>query len=76
MLARLGSTLRQEATQGGTLVQRWRSLSLSSASMSTKALVYEKTGDPDQVLELRECPAGRPGPGQVLVELVAVSVDG
>jgi NADPH:quinone reductase-like Zn-dependent oxidoreductase len=39
-----------------------------------RAVVYERYGSPD-VLELRDIPRPEPGPGEVLVEVVATSVN-
>ena len=61
---------------GSLLARRGRALAAASTramSSSNKALIFERFGDPDQVLEYRECPAGHPGPGQVLLELIAGS---
>ena len=34
-----------------------------------KAFVFERTGDPNEVLALRELPEPKPGPGEILVRV-------
>ncbi len=34
-----------------------------------KAFVFERTGDPNDVLALRELPEPKPGPGEILVRV-------
>lgn len=36
-----------------------------------KAVVFERFGNPAEVLQVREVPEPKPGPGQVLVRMIA-----
>jgi NADPH:quinone reductase-like Zn-dependent oxidoreductase len=40
-----------------------------------KAIVFDQCGDPAEVLQLREVPAPRPGPGQVRVRMLASPIN-
>lgn len=40
-----------------------------------RCVVAEKVGEPSEVLQLQTCPVPRPGPGQVLIRVVAAPVE-
>src|SRR5712691_4345367 len=40
-----------------------------------KAIVFEHCGDPEDVLQVREVPIPRPGPGQVRVRMLASPIN-
>ena len=40
-----------------------------------KAIVFDRIGSPEKVLELREVPAPQIGPGEVLVRMVSASIN-
>src|SRR5260370_41826202 len=40
-----------------------------------KAVVFDKFGDPGEVLQIRDLPAPEPGPGQVRVRMLASPVN-
>src|SRR5512144_1719847 len=40
-----------------------------------KAIVFDRFGEPDEVLQVREVPTPEPGPGQVRVRMIASPVN-
>src|SRR5262245_50107591 len=43
--------------------------------MSMKAVIFERCGNPEEVLQVREAPAPKPGRGQVRVRMIASPVN-
>src|SRR5580704_14151840 len=43
--------------------------------MTAKALVFDQPGEPGQVLQVREIPQPRPGPGEVRVRMLAAPIN-
>src|SRR5437660_5644296 len=40
-----------------------------------KAIVFDRFGDPDEVLQVRDVPVPEPGPGQVRVRMIASPIN-
>src|SRR5262245_36597639 len=68
--------VRRWASAGGNLA--WlsgRSSGLPSYHASMKAIVFERFGDPAEVLQVKELPTPEPGPGQVRVRILASPIN-
>src|SRR6516164_7510583 len=42
---------------------------------SMKAIIFDRSGDPEEVLQLRDGPVPEPGPGQVRVRMLASPIN-